>query len=94
MLGQTCSCVADCPMTPFHGWIVAVRETSIKSSVIAGNSVRSILVPMSCAQAHSQAIVQGIHACYLVCAACDLCDLGDMSVQSEVIEHCNLRVKA
>ena len=63
-------------MTPFHGWTVAVQETSIKSSVVAGNSVRSILVPMSCAQAHSQAIVQVIHACYLFCAACDLCDLG------------------
>lgn len=31
---------------------------------------------MSCSQAHSQAIVQGINVCYLFCAACNLCDLG------------------
>ena len=40
-------------MTPFNGWTVAMQETS---SVIAGNSVRSTLVPMSCAQARSQAV--------------------------------------
>ena len=62
-------------MTPFHGWTAAVRDIPIKSSVVAGNSVRSLLVPMSCAQAYSQAIAQGVHACYLFCAACDLCDL-------------------
>lgn len=47
-------------MIPFHGWSVAVRETPIKSSVTAtaGNSVGFILIPMSCAQAHSQAIVK------------------------------------
>jgi len=93
MLG-TYSCFADRPMTPFQGWTIAVQETSIKSSMIAGNSVRSILVPMRCAQARSQAVVEGTHTCYLVCASCNLCDLRDMSVQSEVIEHCNLRVKA
>ncbi len=67
-------------MTPFHGWSVAVRETDgslIKSSMTAGNSVRfipnkvEVLLPVSCAQAHSQAIIQGILACYLVCVACN-----------------------
>ena len=64
-------------MTPFNGWTVAMRGTS---SVIAGNSVRSILVPMRCAQARSQAVEREIHYCYLVSASRNLCDLGDMTV--------------